>query len=152
MVARSQDQARFYARAGVSVASARRSAFVALKEWSRALKRDVHAIWLAARDPRVPWYAKALGLAVAAYALSPIDLIPDFIPVLGYLDDLILVPLGIALVMKLIPANVLAEHRAEALATQDRPVSSAGAAGVIAIWLAALAWLGWLGYRWWTAA
>ena len=112
----------------------------------------MHAIWLAARDPRVPWYAKALGLAVAAYALSPIDLIPDFIPVLGYLDDLILVPLGIALVMKLIPADVLAEHRAEALAAQDRPVSFAGAAGVVAIWLAALAWLGWLGYRWWTAA
>jgi uncharacterized membrane protein YkvA (DUF1232 family) len=126
-------------------------ALAALKEWSRVLKRDVHAIWLAARDPRVPWYAKALGLAVAAYALSPIDLIPDFIPVFGYLDDLILIPLGIAMVMKLIPANVLAEHRAEALARQDRPVSFAGAAGVVAIWLAAVAWLGWLGYRWWIA-
>jgi uncharacterized membrane protein YkvA (DUF1232 family) len=123
-----------------------------LKEWSRILKRDVHAIRLAARDPRVPWYAKALGLAVAAYALSPIDLIPDFVPVLGYLDDLILVPLGIALVVKLIPANVLAEHREQALAAQERPVSLGGAAAIAAIWLAAFAWLGWLGYRWWIAA
>ncbi len=126
--------------------------FATLKEWSRVLKRDVHAIWFAARDPRVPWYAKVLGLAVAAYALSPIDLIPDFVPVLGYLDDLILVPLGIALVVKLIPANLMAEHRAQASAAQARPVSVAGTAGIVAIWLAALAWLGWLGYRWWTAA
>jgi uncharacterized membrane protein YkvA (DUF1232 family) len=145
MVARPQDQARFYARQGVR-------AFTALKEWSRVLKRDVHAIWLAAGDPRVPWYAKALALAVAAYALSPIDLIPDFIPVLGYLDDLILIPVGIALVVKLIPADVLAEHRAQALAAQERPVSLAGAAGVVAIWLVAIAWLGWLGYRWWIVA
>jgi uncharacterized membrane protein YkvA (DUF1232 family) len=126
--------------------------FAALKEWSRVLGRDVHAISLAARDPRVPWYAKALGIAVAAYALSPIDLIPDFIPVLGYLDDLILVPLGIALVMKLIPADVLAEHRAQARAAQQRPASFAGAAGIVAIWLVAIAWVSWLGYRWWTAA
>jgi uncharacterized membrane protein YkvA (DUF1232 family) len=63
--------------------------------WARAIKRDVHALWLAARDPRTPWYAKLLALVVAAYALSPVDLIPDFIPVLGYLDDLVLVPLGI---------------------------------------------------------
>jgi uncharacterized membrane protein YkvA (DUF1232 family) len=152
MVARPQDQARFYAREGMSEESTRPRLFATLKEWSRLLKRDVHAIWLAARDPRVPWYAKALGVAVAAYALSPIDLIPDFIPVLGYLDDLILVPLGIALVVKLIPADVLAEHRAQALAVQARPVSLAGAAGVVAIWLVAIAWLGWLGYRWWIAA
>ena len=74
------------------------------KKWARAIRRDVVAVWIAARDPRVPWYAKALALAVAAYALSPIDLIPDFIPVLGYLDDLIIVPLGILLVVRLIPA------------------------------------------------
>src|SRR5688572_24208632 len=83
-----------------------------LREWVRALKRDVHAIWLAARDPRVPWYAKAIAGCVAAYALSPIDLIPDFIPVLGYLDDLIIVPLGILLVVALIPPGIMAEHRA----------------------------------------
>src|SRR5262249_19115072 len=73
------------------------------KLWARAIKRDVLALWIAARDPRVPWYAKALAMAVAAYALSPIDLIPDFIPVLGYLDDLVIVPLGILLVVALIP-------------------------------------------------
>jgi uncharacterized membrane protein YkvA (DUF1232 family) len=73
-----------------------------IKSWARGLKRDVHAIYLAARDPRVPWYAKILAMAVAGYALSPIDLIPDFISVLGYLDDLIIVPLGIWLVVSLI--------------------------------------------------
>ena len=79
-------------------------ASVNVRRWARALVRDVHAVALAARDPRVPWYAKALALAVAAYALSPIDLIPDMIPVLGYLDDLLIVPLGLALVVRMIPA------------------------------------------------
>jgi uncharacterized membrane protein YkvA (DUF1232 family) len=119
----------------------------ALKQWSRALKRDVHAIYLASRDPRVPWYVKALAIAVAAYALSPIDLIPDFVPVLGYLDDLILVPLGIVLVVRLIPPSVMAEHRARAEAAQDRPPSSAGAAVIVAVWTGAAALIGWLGYR-----
>jgi uncharacterized membrane protein YkvA (DUF1232 family) len=73
------------------------------KQWARLIKRDTHALYLAARDPRVPWYAKVLAVAITAYALSPIDLIPDLIPVLGYLDDLILVPLGIALVVQMIP-------------------------------------------------
>jgi uncharacterized membrane protein YkvA (DUF1232 family) len=95
-----------------------------LKQWSRMRRRDAHAICLAARDPRVPWYAKALAIAVAAYAFSPIDLIPDFIPVLGYVDDLVIVPLGIALVMKLIPAELMAEHRARVTAMQDRPLAS----------------------------
>src|ERR1700688_1679667 len=85
-----------------------------MKTWARRLNRDGHAIYLASRDPRVPWYAKVLALAVAGYALSPIDLIPDFIPVFGYLDDLILVPLGIWLVLSLIPDDVLAELRAQA--------------------------------------
>ena len=84
------------------------------KHWARAIKRDVLALWIAARDPRVPWYAKALAAAVAAYALSPIDLIPDFIPVLGYLDDLVIVPLGILLVVALIPAALMAEFREQA--------------------------------------
>ena len=118
-----------------------------IKSWSYVIKRDVHAIYLASRDPRVPWYAKAVGIAVAAYALSPIDLIPDFIPVLGYLDDLIIVPLGIALVVRLIPSDVMAEHRTQAAAAQNRPVSLAGATVVIAAWLAALCLVGWLGYR-----
>src|SRR5262249_4023388 len=97
------------------------------KEWARTIRRDAHALYLAARDPRVPWYAKALAIAVAAYAASPIDLIPDFIPVIGYVDDLILVPLGIALVIKLIPAEIMAEHRALASVAQDRPPRSPAA-------------------------
>lgn len=118
-----------------------------LKDWARALKRDVHAIYLASRDPRVPWYAKALAVAVAGYALSPIDLIPDFIPVLGYLDDIILVPLGIVLVLKLIPASIMAEHRASALAQQDRPVSRAAALAIVCVWIVSVVLVGWLVYR-----
>src|SRR5215475_7902836 len=94
-----------------------------LKEWSKVLKRDVIAVYLAARDPRVPWYVKALALCVAGYALSPIDLIPDFIPVFGYLDDLIIVPLGIIAVVKLIPPKVMAEHRVAAAKISEKPVS-----------------------------
>lgn len=103
------------------------------------------ALWLAARDPRVPWYAKAVAGAVAAYALSPVDLIPDFIPVLGYLDDLIIVPLGILLAVKLVPVELMIEFREEA-ARRVRPVSRAGLAFIVAIWLTAgllLAWLLW---------
>ncbi len=108
-----------------------------LTAWARNLKRDIVALWLAARDPRVPWYAKALAAAVSAYALSPIDLIPDFIPVLGYLDDLLIVPLGIAAAVRLIPAAVLAELRQRA-AAQARPISTGGLAMVVIIWFAAL--------------
>src|SRR6201985_3844340 len=93
-----------------------------LKTWARSIRRDVPPPYLASRDPRVPWYAKARALIVAGYALSPIDLIPDFIPVLGYLDDLILVPAGIWFVIHLIPPHVMAEHRERAAAAQDRPV------------------------------
>jgi uncharacterized membrane protein YkvA (DUF1232 family) len=106
-----------------------------LKAWARALKRDIHAIYFAARDPRVPWYVKALALAVAGYALSPIDLIPDFVPVLGYLDDLILVPIGIWIVVALIPSDVMARCRAQATEAGQRPVSKAGAIAIISIWL-----------------
>ena len=106
-----------------------------LRDWARAIKRDVTALYLAARDPRVPWYAKAVALAVAAYALSPIDLIPDFIPVLGYLDDVIIVPLGILLAVRLIPADILAEHRAAASEAGERPTSRTAAAVIIAIWI-----------------
>jgi uncharacterized membrane protein YkvA (DUF1232 family) len=91
--------------------------------WARSIRRDAHALYLACRDPRVPWHVKALAVAIATYALSPIDLIPDFIPVLGYLDELILLPLGIALVVKLIPPDIMAQHRAAAAAAQERPVS-----------------------------
>jgi uncharacterized membrane protein YkvA (DUF1232 family) len=108
-----------------------------------SIKRDVVVLCLAARDPRVPWYAKAVAAAVGAYALSPIDLIPDFIPVLGYVDELILLPLGIMLAVKLIPPDVMAEHRAAATAMEGRPKSRAAAAAIIGIWAVAAAFLIW---------
>jgi uncharacterized membrane protein YkvA (DUF1232 family) len=120
------------------------NSFSRLRGWARALKRDVLALYLAASDPRVPWYAKVVAGCVAAYALSPIDLIPDFIPVLGYLDDLILVPLGIALAVRLIPAELFQELRRKAeTQAARRPVSRLGAAVIIAIWLSLAALTGW---------
>src|SRR6476646_11252516 len=118
-----------------------------LKEWARVIKRDVHALYLASRDPRVPWYAKALAVAVAGYALSPIDLIPDFIPVVGYLDDVIIVPLGIMLVVRLIPPDIMAEHRELAAVAQERPISRAAALIIVCIWIASIGLVGWLAYR-----
>ena len=118
-----------------------------LRRWARTFKRDVHALYLAARDPRVPWTAKAVAALVAGYALSPIDLIPDFIPILGYLDDLIIVPLGIWLAVRLIPPEIMAEHRASAEASTDRPVSKAAAVAIVAIWILLAAAAGWFVYR-----
>jgi uncharacterized membrane protein YkvA (DUF1232 family) len=112
------------------------------RQCATQLKRDTYAIYLAFRDPRVPWYARALAFCVVAYALSPIDLIPDFIPVLGYVDDLVLVPLGIALVLRLIPAPVLAESRQRAHELLAREKSAAwgparaAAVIIIVIWVA----------------
>jgi uncharacterized membrane protein YkvA (DUF1232 family) len=94
----------------------------------------------------VPWYAKALAVVVAGYALSPIDLIPDFIPVLGYLDDVIIVPLGIMLVIHMIPPELMAEHRDLALAVQERPVSRGAAAIIVLIWVLSIVLTGWLAY------
>jgi uncharacterized membrane protein YkvA (DUF1232 family) len=111
-----------------------------LRDRARAPERETYALYLAVRDPRTPWYAKAVAAAVVAYALSPFDLIPDFVPVLGYLDDLVLVPLGLALALRLVPAPVLAECRRRAQAAAGRPVSRAGAAVLIAVWLAAALW------------
>ena len=114
-----------------------------LRVWARNLKRDVVALWLAARDPRVPWYAKLLAGAVAAYALSPIDLIPDFVPVLGYLDDLIIVPVGIWLAVQLIPISVMDDLREKAL-DHRKPKSPAGLIAVSLLWVAAIAFTAWL--------
>jgi uncharacterized membrane protein YkvA (DUF1232 family) len=114
-----------------------------LKRWAKALKRDVVALWLAARDPRTPALAKVVAGMTAAYALSPIDLIPDFIPVLGYLDDLLIVPAGIWLALRLIPPPLMAELREAALAS-ERPRSLAGAVVVVLLWLGAVALFGWL--------
>jgi uncharacterized membrane protein YkvA (DUF1232 family) len=118
-----------------------------LKRWAHLIRRDIHALYLAARDPRVPWPAKALAAAVAAYALSPIDLIPDFIPVLGQLDELIILPLGIALAVRMIPAELMAEHRAAATAAIAQPQSNTGALAIIAIWTALTIFVAWLAYR-----
>ena len=118
----------------------------ALKAWAARLKRDVVALWLAARDPRTPWRAKAMAGFVAAYALSPIDLIPDFIPILGYLDDLLIVPAGIWLALRWVPAALMAEFRERAAAT-GRPRSRTAAIVIVALWLAASGLLLWLWLR-----
>ena len=110
-------------------------ALAAWKARARLIKGDVIALSLAVRHPRVPWYAKVVAACVVAYALSPIDLIPDFIPVLGYLDDLVLVPLGVALVIRLIPADVLAECRARAHRVSRRARSWVAAVVIVGIWL-----------------
>src|SRR5258706_5425325 len=107
-----------------------------MKLWARRLRRDGHAIYLASRDPRVPWYVKFLALAVAGYALSPIDLIPDFVPIIGYLDDLIIVPLGIWFVVSLIPKEIMVEYRAKANEAGQRPVSFSSARGITTIFFA----------------
>jgi uncharacterized membrane protein YkvA (DUF1232 family) len=119
----------------------RTSLIAKLKEKAGALNRETYALWIAARDPRVPWYARVFMGLVLAYAFSPIDLIPDFIPVLGYLDDLVIVPLGIALSLKMIPAQVITEARqkADEAVRQGKPSSRAGAILIIAIWLIMLA-------------
>lgn len=117
-----------------------RSLVARLRDRARLLRTDVTALWLASRDPRVPLVAKVLAVFVVAYALSPIDLIPDFVPVLGYLDDLILVPAGIALAIRLIPPAVLQEHREVARATPETSGRHRwlGAALVLGAWVAAL--------------
>jgi uncharacterized membrane protein YkvA (DUF1232 family) len=116
------------------------------KLWARSVKRDAHALYLAARDPRVPWYAKALAALVAAYALSPIDLIPDFIPVLGLLDDALLLPLGIWAAVKLIPPDVMAEHRRAADEAATKPVSSAAALAIVVLWAISVGIAVWVAY------
>ncbi|KRB80970.1 hypothetical protein ASE00_17340 [Sphingomonas sp. Root710] len=116
----------------------------ALRGWARALKRDVVALWIAARDPRTPWRARLLAGAVATYALSPIDLIPDAIPVLGVLDDLLIVPAGLWLALRWVPPALMAEYRAAAL-DRDRPRSRIAAAVIILLWLGAIGITLW----WW---
>jgi uncharacterized membrane protein YkvA (DUF1232 family) len=124
--------------------------FDRIKVWARALKRDAYAVYLAARDPDTPWYVKVLAAVVAAYAFSPIDLIPDFIPVLGYLDDLILVPLGIWLVVALIPEQAMANYRAKADELMQRPHDGKIAAiAIIAIWLSGAVVLCWFVFSRW---
>jgi len=119
-----------------------------LKRRARELKQELAAVWFATRHPRTPFVAKVIAAAVIAYAFSPIDLIPDFIPVLGYVDDLLLLPLGVWIVLRLIPPDVMSECRAQAAAwikqRGRRPRSYIGAAVIITLWLAAM----WLCWRW----
>jgi uncharacterized membrane protein YkvA (DUF1232 family) len=106
-----------------------------LRKWARGLRQQTLVVYYAARDPRTPWFARVLAFAVAAYALSPIDLVPDFIPVLGYLDDLVIVPLGLMLVLRLSPREVLVASRIKAEAAADRPVSRGMAAAIVGLWI-----------------
>lgn len=116
------------------------------ENWARGIGHDTVALWIAAHDPRTPWYAKVAAGCVAAYVLSPIDFVPDFIPFLGYLDDLVVIPLGITMVVRLVPADLMAEFRAMAAVREGRPVSRSGAVAIIVIWIlaaAALLWVFW---------
>jgi uncharacterized membrane protein YkvA (DUF1232 family) len=117
-----------------------------LKRWTHRVRVDAHAVWLAARDRRTPWLARLLGMLIAAYALSPIDLIPDFIPVLGLVDDLVLLPLGVWLFVRLVPEPLFQEYSAAAKAASERPVSRGGALLIVAIWLVAAMMIA--GYLW----
>ena len=107
-----------------------------LKQQASRLKAETCVLYLAARHPATPWYAKLLVAVIVSYALSPIDLIPDFIPIVGYLDDLVLIPLGIMLAIKLVPPSVLAECRTRAVTANGKPVSLVAGAAVVVIWLA----------------
>jgi len=118
-----------------------------LKQKARELKVQTLALYFAYRDPRVAWYAKAWIFLVVAYAFSPIDLIPDFIPILGYLDDLVLIPLGVFLAVKMIPAQVMEESRAKAAQDSDRPQFRFMTWIVIGLWVLALLLAGWVVYR-----
>jgi uncharacterized membrane protein YkvA (DUF1232 family) len=110
-----------------------------IRQRARQLKRDTYALYLACRDPRTPWFAKAIAGVIVAYALSPVDLIPDFIPILGYLDDLVIVPAGLALAIKLIPPSVMMECREKARMATERPTNWIATAVIVSIWLAAVA-------------
>lgn len=118
-----------------------------LKTWARALKRDVMTLWFALKHPDTPWYARALAAVITAYALSPIDLIPDFIPVLGYLDDLIIVPAGVWLLLRIVPEQVLVDSRAQSeqwfREQKGKPRSVVGLAIILALWCVAA----WATYR-----
>lgn len=121
--------------------------FEKAKRWAGQIRRDAVVLYIAARDPRTPWLAKLVAASVAAYALSPIDLIPDFIPVIGYLDDLIIVPLGLLLVIRLVPPEIMAEHRAAADLAADRPTSRTAVIVICMVWAIAIVLTSWAAYR-----
>lgn len=123
-----------------------------LRGWSRTLRRQALTVWFAARDPRTPRRCRWLALGVAAYAFSPIDLIPDFIPVLGLLDDLLLVPLGVWLVLRCLPTPVLEAARERARAASQRPVGHGAAVAIVTLWLVLAALAGWGAWIFWGRA
>lgn len=118
------------------------------KDWAQRIKNETVVLYFAARDPRTPWYAKALAGFVVAYALSPIDVIPDFIPVIGYLDDLLLVPLGLWMALKLIPPAVMDDSRLRAGEAPTLSESRTAAIVVVLIWISVTALTGWAIYWW----
>ncbi len=121
-----------------------------IRSWARQLKADTIALWFCCRHPATPLPAKILATLVVAYALSPIDLIPDFIPVIGYLDELFILPLGIWLVVWLIPDGIMVEYRARANEAGQRPTSRAGMAAILLVWMVSALALGWLAHAWWS--
>ena len=129
-----------------------------LRDWARGVRQELYALVLAGRDRRVPWYVRGLVLATVAYAASPVDLIPDFVPVVGLLDDLVIVPLAIVLIVKLMPAEVLAEARAKAAAVEEarrrgevkrHPLRWVGLGVMVGLWVSVLALVAWGVWRWW---
>jgi uncharacterized membrane protein YkvA (DUF1232 family) len=118
------------------------------RDRTRELKREARALYFAVRDPRVPWYAKVCAGLVVAYIFSPIDPIPDFIPILGHLDELVIVPIAVIAIRRMIPAGVFAECRARAEALDKKPISRVGVVVVLALWLAIAAVSVWLALRW----
>ena len=119
-----------------------------LGKWAKDLEQHTLVAYFAARDPRTPWFARGLALLVAAYALSPVDLIPDFIPVFGYLDDLVIVPLGLALVLRLIPEEIKHSARQQAQVLVARPTGRGMAVAVVAVWLLVAGALGFWAWQW----
>jgi uncharacterized membrane protein YkvA (DUF1232 family) len=114
-----------------------------IKKWARATRRESIALWLASRDARTPWYAKLFAALILLYALSPIDLIPDFIPVIGFLDEMLLLPAAIWLALKMIPGEVMVEARERAAEVEARPRSMLGAVLIVLVWVGAAAATGW---------
>jgi len=122
-----------------------------LRVWARQVKQEAWAVYLALRDPRTPWAARILGALVVAYLFSPFDLIPDFVPILGYVDDVLIVPFGLWLTIRLIPADVMQEMRARAETERPthKPVIGWGGALVIGLWVVGVALGGWWFWQWW---
>ena len=124
------------------------TSLASLKQRARALKSDALALYFAARHPATPWYAKLAAFLIVAYTFSPVDLIPDFIPVLGYLDEVILIPFLIALTLKLVPDEVMLECRERAAGVMKKPVNWVAGAVIVLIWVGLAALTGWWLTRW----